>query len=200
MHLRLGAKLCEPHTCPSGVLVNCFGLHSLSCKKSSGRINRHQLLNDIIWRAFRCAGIPAIKEPIGLCRADGKRPDGLTQIPWESGKCLTWDVTVTDTLAVSNLSLSAAEAGSALERKSVKYTKLTSSYDFVSLAFETIGPINSSGAEFIKALGKRIRAMTGEPRETSFLWQRISVAIQRFNGISLQGTFEADQQENFKKS
>ena len=26
--------------------------------------------------------VPAIKEPAGLLRSDGKRPDGSTQIPW----------------------------------------------------------------------------------------------------------------------
>jgi len=33
-------------------------------------------------------------EPVGISRRDGKRPDGMTQIPWRSGKLLIWDVTV----------------------------------------------------------------------------------------------------------
>ena len=32
--------------------------------------------------------------PPGLSRSDGKRPDGLTLIPWQGGKPLCWDVTV----------------------------------------------------------------------------------------------------------
>ena len=43
----------------------------------------------------------AVKEPSGLSRTDGKRPDGVTLVPWKSGRCVTWDVTVTDTLAQS---------------------------------------------------------------------------------------------------
>jgi len=39
---------------------------------------RHQVLNDIIWRSFGSASIPAIKEPSRLVRQDGKWPDGLT--------------------------------------------------------------------------------------------------------------------------
>ena len=59
------------------------------------RIARHQVLNDLVSRAFASASIPVIKEPVGLLRSDGKRPDGLTLVPWQSGKPLTWDVTVT---------------------------------------------------------------------------------------------------------
>jgi len=39
-----------------------------------------------------------MKEPHGLVRDDGKRPDGLTLLPWNSGRSATWDVTVVDTL------------------------------------------------------------------------------------------------------
>jgi len=44
-----------------------------------------------------------MKEPAGLTRLDGKRPDGLTLIPWQDGKSLMWDVTVVSTLADSYL-------------------------------------------------------------------------------------------------
>ena len=33
------------------------------------------------------------KEPVGLLRSDGKRPDSVTLVPWQSGKSLCWDVT-----------------------------------------------------------------------------------------------------------
>ena len=112
-------------------------------------MNRHQLLNDIVCRAIVKAGVPAIKEPSGLLRSDGKRPDGLTRIPWESGKCLTWDVTCTDTLAASNVRFSSISAGSAAEKASEKkldkYSQLTSTYDFVPIALETLGPPNVDG-------------------------------------------------------
>jgi len=45
-------------------------------------------LNDIIWRALNSAGVSSTKEPTGLCREDGKRPDGLSLIPWQNGKPL----------------------------------------------------------------------------------------------------------------
>ena len=52
-------------------------------------------LNDLIARGFASAGFPVTKEPTGLFRTDGKRPDGLTLVPWQSGKALCYDVTVT---------------------------------------------------------------------------------------------------------
>ena len=99
--LRLGINLCIPHMCPCGLLVDASGSHSLSCKLAFGRMPRHQNLNDIIYRALVSANIPATKEPVGLSRSDGKRPDGLTLIPRQAGKSLTWDVTVAHTLAES---------------------------------------------------------------------------------------------------
>lgn len=195
--LRLGCKVCEPHTCPCGSEVDAQGLHGLSCRKSAGRTSRHHHINDLIWRALIKAGVPSVKEPSGLLRSDGKRPDGLTQIPYSSGMCLTWDVTVTDTLAPSNLNLSVLSAGEAAEnaasKKIAKYSSLSDHYKFVPVAFETLGPPCQEGTDFIKSIGSRLRATTGDIRETSFLWQRLSVAIQRFNAICIRGTFEALQ-------
>ena len=65
---RLGARVCEPHTCPCGKEVNARGLPGLSCPKSAARHIRHAHLNDITWRAIKRAQIPAVKEPVGLSR------------------------------------------------------------------------------------------------------------------------------------
>jgi len=66
--------------------------------------------------------VPAVKEPQGLSQDDGKRPDGLTLVPWQSGRSAMWDVMVVHTLAASYVSQSAAQAASAAtaasERKS----------------------------------------------------------------------------------
>jgi len=52
-----------------------------------------------------------------------------------------------------------------------------------------MGPINVVGLEFIGDLSHRISRVTDDPRETSFLFQRISVAIQRFNGVIFSSSF-----------
>ena len=194
--LRLGSSICLPHQCPCGTYVDALGSHVLSCKKSSARILRHNELNDIVHRSLVRAGIPSVKEPPGLLRSDGKRPDGCTQIPWSAGKCLAWDVTVTDTLAPSYAHLSSVSAGSvaerAAERKIVKYAGLEPTHTFMPIAMETLGPFNQSALSFLTTLGRKLSAATGDPRESSFLFQRLSIAIQRFNCIALHDSFASD--------
>ena len=57
----------------------------------------------------------ATKEPQGLSRSDGERPDGFTLTPWREGCCLIWDITVANTTTISYLPTTALTAGSAAE-------------------------------------------------------------------------------------
>ena len=113
--LRLGFPICKPHTCVCGAIVDERDLHGLSCMRGIGRLSRHNHINDIMCRAFASAGMLTVKEPTGLIPGTDLCPDGLTLIPWSSGKCLTWDVTVIDTIAPSNLNHSIHVARSAAE-------------------------------------------------------------------------------------
>jgi len=191
--LRLGGNLCTPHTCPCGQLVDASGVHGLACRRSAGRQTRHALFNDVVHRALVKAGIPASKEPGGLLPNDNKRPDGCTLIPWAEGKCLSWDVTGPDTLAASHLQGTCVEAGSAAESadrlKRLKYADITRTHTFVVLAVETLGPINKDGHALISNLGHKLSAVTGDPRESSFLYQRLSIISQRCNAASIAGSF-----------
>ena len=150
--LRLGCSVCIAHTCRCGAVADAQGLHSLVCKQAPSKTTRHQAINDIVARAVTSAGIPVTKEPVGLTRLDGKRPDGLTLTPWQGGKPLTWDVTVVSTLADSYLHASSHSAGGAAEiapvRKESKYSLLPSDFVFQPVAFETLGTLNSSGYDF----------------------------------------------------
>jgi hypothetical protein len=191
--LRLGASICEPHQCVCGSLVTATGSHCLSCKHGPGKTLRHNYLNDIIYHSLRRAGIPATKEPAGLLRSDGKRPDGLTTVPWKAGKSAVWDVTVADTLATSYLSSTAVKAGSAAEiaasRKENKYAALSSDHIFVPLAFESLGPVGTKASSFLRELGRRLIAASDDTRESSFLFQRLSMGIQRFNAVCFSSSF-----------
>jgi hypothetical protein len=113
--LRLGCNLCTPHICKCNAKVDEIGTHGLSCFKSSGRFSRHTEINSIINRSLTSIHVNSILEPNGLSRDDGKRPDGMTLVPWIKGQPLVWDVTVVDTLADSYVLKSSEVSGSAAE-------------------------------------------------------------------------------------
>jgi len=190
--LRLGAAICAPHTCICGQQVDSSGTHGLACRKSAGRHVRHNAVNDLIKRALTSANIPAMLEPTSLCRDDGKRPDGLTVLPWAHGRCLVWDFTCPDTLAASHLNhavlCSGVVANDAETRKTTKYKSLAALYSFTPVAVETLGPLGDEATIFFRDLGHRIASVTDEPRSFQFLMQRLSVTIQRGNAACVLGT------------
>ena len=184
--LRLGCTLCKPHNCHlCGAAVDTLATHGLSCKQSEGRHFRHSSLNDIIHRTLSAAKIPSRLEPAGMYRNDGKRPDGITMVPWERGKLLVWDATCSDTFAPSYLASATSEAGAvaslAESRKRAKYANLDPSHLFQPVAVETSGAFGPHTFDFVKELGRRISRTTGESRSFPFLIQRLAVAIQRAN-------------------
>ena len=75
-------------------------------------------------------------------------------------------------------------------RKISKYTGVRLRYDFVAITVETLGPINEDGSNFLREIGKRLTTISGDPRETSFLLQRISVTLQRYNAVAFRGSFQ----------
>ena len=152
-------------------MVDARGLHGLALCTNGPRHTRHSQLNDLIWRAVKKAQIPASKEPIELSRADGKRPDGATLVPWTRGKPLAWDVIVPDTYAASQLQLTSttpcAAAENAAVNKTTKYVALAAMHSFIPVAIEASGAWCLQSAEFMKDLGRRITTIINEPLETT---------------------------------
>lgn len=187
--LRVGAKVCEQHSCRCGRQMDERGLHGLSCRFSAGRHPRHAAMNDVVKRALLRAGIPSNLEPPGLDRGDGSRPDGITVFPFYRGRSLIWDCTCVDTFAESHLNGSAVEAGTAATgaeaRKCNKYAGLSTTYQFEPIAVETTGVYGPSTLSFLDVLGRRIRETTGDPRESTWFRQNLSIAIQRGNAFSI---------------
>jgi hypothetical protein len=159
---------------------------------SPGRNARHAAINEILKRACASANIPAILEPEGAFRDDGKRPDGLTLIPWSKGKCLLWDATCADTLAMSYLNSTSRLAGAAAQSRELdkrrKYAGVAGVYKFCPFGVETFGPFGEEALDLVKDLGKRLFDATKEPRSRSYLVQRISIAIQRGNAACVLAT------------
>ena len=77
------------------------------------------------------------------------------------------------------------EAGSAAagreDKKVDKYSNLSEFYHFVPVGVETYGAYGPQGLKLVKQIGKKIQDATGEKLSTFYLFQRISIAIQKGN-------------------
>ena len=87
-------------------------------------------------------------------------------------------------------------AAHAEEEKVKKYPHLDRRYLFQPVALETTGVVGPDSMPFMKELGVQIRRVTGEARSFVFLMQRIIVAVQMGNAISVLGTLEFSDLSN----
>ena len=105
-------------------------------------------------------------------------------------------MTVPDIYAASHLVETAESAGAAANKaaanKISKYSTLATTHHFVPISVETGGPSDPVSSEFIAELGKRISQITLEPLETQFLFQKLSISLQRGNDLVLRNTFSAE--------
>ena len=191
--LRLGSPLCTPHQCSlCGDHVDASGTHGLHCRRSVGRHPRHTALNDLVKSSLSSIDVPSILEPSGLFRSDGKRADGVTLVPWKSGRALAWDVTCSDTSAPTYVSLAASGAGKvanlAETRKKQLYRELEATHHFIPVAIETSGVFGDEALALFREIGLRLRSRTHEPQSFHQICQRISVCMQKFNSVSVLGT------------
>src|SRR3989442_13919892 len=96
-------------------------------------------------------------------------------------------VTHMSRLNSSILAGSASESAAAL--KVSKYSYLQPDHIFQPVAFETLGPCSSSTSDLFSELGHRISLVSNDSREGSYLWQRLSICLQRYNSILLHQSF-----------
>jgi hypothetical protein len=193
--LRLGSFIYRSHECHRcGNDVDELGRHGLSCKKSAGRHFRHTQINDIFSRALTSAGIPNMREVTGLCRDDGKRPDGVTLVPFSRGRPLVWDATICDIFAPSNISTACQNAGASADaaelKKINKYKDLSTNYIVKALAFDTMGIPGRDTKKLLKSVGTRLNTVSGETRANEYLLQRMAIEIVRANTICILGTID----------
>ena len=186
---RLGKTICQPHSYVCRAMVEAKGLHGLARRKSAPCHVRYSQLNDVIWRASKKTQIPANNEPVGLSRADRKRPNGANLVPWtrktagmgrHSPKHLC---RVAHTIYVGLSLCSRREEHDKVHHHHVN--PLVRSHRCV----KTSGAWCFESAEFIEDLGRRITLITGEPLESTYLFQRISVTLQRGNAVAFHNTF-----------
>ena len=64
--------------CFCGNKVDVFSTHGLSCRHNRGHSLRHAAANETIHRTLVSGGVPAVLEPVGVCRDDCKKPHGMS--------------------------------------------------------------------------------------------------------------------------
>jgi len=52
-----------------------------------------------------------------------------------------------------------------------------------------MGPLGQEASEFLTELGRRLSLITDDARETSHLFQHVSLLIQRYNAVAFRGSF-----------
>jgi len=70
--------------------------------------------------------------------------------------------------------------------------ELETTHIFFPVAIETAGSWGHQAIELVQEIGRRIADITVDSRGTTFLFQRLSVALQRGNAVSFLGTFPSE--------
>jgi len=78
------------------------------------------------------------------------------------------------------------KAETASNRKETEYSSLHPNFIFQPVAIETLGPLDASAVNFLSEVGRRLTSLSGDSRETSFLFQRLSM---RFNSALIMDSF-----------
>ena len=77
----------------------------------------------------------------------------------------------------------------AASRKEVKDSDRQTSFSFQPIAVETLRPISESAVDFLRELGRRISSKFQEERQSAYMFQRLSVTVQRYNAVILHDRF-----------
>jgi len=105
---------------------------------------------------------------------------------------VAWDVTVLDIYAESHIGSTATKPGAAAHKTALnkidKYSKLTSTHIFYPFAIETAGAWHEMAIELMQEIGRRITTITEDAGEITFVFQRLSMALQRGNVVSFHDT------------
>jgi len=111
---------------------------------------------------------------------------------WARGKPVAWDVTVLDIYAESHIGSTATKPGAAAHKTALnkidKYSKLTSTHIFYPFAIETAGAWHEMAIELMQEIGRCITTITEDAGEITFVFQRLSMALQRGNVVSFHDT------------
>ena len=121
-----------------------------------------------------------------------------TSIPWAKGKPLSWDVIVPGIFSDPHINSTSAEADTAAKYaatfKESNYVDSASTHLLYPVAIETAGPHDVRARELIEEIGRRMTAVAEDTNESNYLYQKISITIQRGNAISFLHIFSNDDE------
>ena len=96
---------------------------------------------------------------------------------------LRFVIVMTNTYAEFHIGSTATKPGAAAQKtaqnKIDKYSKSASTHIIYPFAIETAGTWHEMAIELTQEIGRRITTITEDIRETTFLFQRLSVALQK---------------------
>ena len=136
-------------------------------------------------------GISSSKEPSGLSRTDGKRPDWASLVPWTRGRFIAWDTTAIHTCTSSYLHLTSTVSGGAAEqaakRKRTEYSSHPLRTNSSHWPLNHLALLTTRDYSFYRSW---TAAWLRQLRETIHLCQRLSVCAQCFNAVTFRDAFE----------
>ncbi|KAL5463170.1 hypothetical protein EMCRGX_G032047 [Ephydatia muelleri] len=114
-------------------------------------------------------------------------PERMATIPYpelRKLRCpLIWDVTCLDTFATSYemqaMSEARAVAALAERKKKIKYAAIAQTHLFYPIAIKTSGVFGPDAYDILCDLARQIKATSNKPNLTAYLFQQISVVVQR---------------------
>ena len=194
---RLGLPLlqagdCRATTCDAA--QDALGDHALHCRDDHGmKSGRHDRIRDNVFRVAQHASLNPKKEMPGLIPGSLSRPADVFIEHWVDGRKVAFDVSVTSPTQEAVIFLAADHPGAAIDAR--KVTKNRAHFEecrsqgifFQPLVVETFGGWDSDALSFLKELGRQDARRWGKDAslEIKFLFQRLSVSLQRGNAALL---------------
>ncbi|KAJ0755819.1 putative reverse transcriptase domain, exostosin, DNA/RNA polymerase superfamily [Helianthus annuus] len=168
--------------------------HAVHCRELPVFKYRHDLVRDVLFDIFRCAGISVKKEaPVNFLidPLEGRstlRPADILVFGWVGGKHACVDLTgVSPLVGLGGSAFTVGQA--ALKAASGKVTKhekacLDNQHVFIPFAFDTFGFLALEAVDLLSRVQRVMHSNVMTPRSMNVVFKRLSFAIQK--GVAAQ--------------
>ena len=109
-----------------------------------------------------------------------KHPDVLVYC----GRYINWIIIIITIIIIIHIISTAAKHAAAI--KTAKWSNTSSTHIFYPIFIDTAGSWDVQAAELMEEIGRWTTAATNDQNGTTYLFQRISMAIQRGNSMAIQ--------------